>query len=210
MRQDIVIAGVGGQGTILASRLIAHAAICAGFSVRTAETIGMAQRGGSVLGYVRLSSSAETSPLTPVIGPGKADLLIAFEPAEAARNLHLLKGGGTLISATQPIRPVQSQLSRDPNQVYDVEKILSWLERCASGGVEGRQGFNLMLIDGASICEELGSSRVLNVVLLGAAKATGVFAGIEEELRASISELVPKRYLEMNEQAYLSGQAAIG
>jgi indolepyruvate ferredoxin oxidoreductase beta subunit len=210
MRQDIVIAGVGGQGTILASRLIAQAAIASGFSVRTAETIGMAQRGGSVLGYIRLSdAAAQQAPLSPVIGPGKADLLIAFEPAEAARNLHLLKAGGYLISAIRPIKPVQSQLSKDASQNYDLDKILAWLKDCSAGLVDNQPSFHLELIDAACICDELGSIKVLNVVLLGATLATGVLAVDAADLKTAICELVPARLLSLNEQAYQAGQAAV-
>ena len=233
MRQDIVICGVGGQGTILASRLIAYAAISAGQGVRTAETIGMAQRGGSVLGYIRLFDPDDPqAPQAPVVGPAQADLLIAFEPAEAARNLHLLKPGGTLVCSSHPIKPVQGQLSKDPAAAYDVDKIIDWLHTCADAS--GASGANpaadtapdapapnltpsslapstlsapnpaviqLLVVDTAAICESLGSSKVLNVVLLGAALSTKALAISEAELTSAVQALVPARMLDLNMQA---------
>ncbi|MCL2136748.1 MAG: indolepyruvate oxidoreductase subunit beta [Coriobacteriia bacterium] len=206
MSNDIIIAGVGGQGTVLASRLIAYAAMLEGKTVRTAETIGMSQRGGSVLGYIRIFSDDDGyAPLSPMIYSGQADLLMAFEPAEAARNLHLLKAGGSLVTACKGIMPIQAQLAKDPSEVYDVEKLLAWLE--AKSTAADLPAYQAYLIDGEAILEKLGSGRVLNVVLLGVAIATGALAISEDSLVSAIQALAPARYLEMNIKALGEGKA---
>ena len=101
MKKDILICGVGGQGTVLASRIIAASAMDEGNTVHSAETIGMAQRGGPVTSHVRIGEDA-SSPLIPL---GCADLLIAFEPSEAVRNLRYLKKDGFVIVNSVPVRP---------------------------------------------------------------------------------------------------------
>ncbi len=106
MRKDILICGVGGQGTVLASKILASAAMTEGHPVHSAETIGMAQRGGSVTSHVRIGGGA-FSPLIPF---GSADLLLAFEPAEAVRNLKYLKPDGIVITNTVPMMPVTESL----------------------------------------------------------------------------------------------------
>ena len=110
MNKDILICGVGGQGTVLASRIIAAAAMEEGNRVHSAETIGMAQRGGSVTSHVRIGEEA-FSPLIPF---GSADLLLAFEPAEAVRNLKYLRKDGAAVVNTAPTRPVTESLQSTP------------------------------------------------------------------------------------------------
>ena len=102
MNKDILICGVGGQGTVLASRIIAAAAMDEGNAVHSAETIGMAQRGGSVTSHVRIGGEA----YSPMIPPGGADMLLAFEPGEAERNLRYLKKGGTAVVNYRRTSPV--------------------------------------------------------------------------------------------------------
>lgn len=102
---NIMITGVGGQGTVLAAKLLAQAAETRNWRVRTAETIGMAQRGGSVVSHVRLANQDEPRIDAPLIAHGEADLIIAFEPAEAVRCLGYLRPGGALVSATSSVHP---------------------------------------------------------------------------------------------------------
>ena len=102
---DILLAGVGGQGTVLAAKVLAQAAQSKGWQVRTAETIGMAQRGGNVTSHVRMGSNGE-AVYSPLITPGTADMVIALEPGEAARALPYLAPGGVLVTATTAIQPV--------------------------------------------------------------------------------------------------------
>ena len=104
---NLLLAGVGGQGTVLASKLLAQAAMAQGLQARTAETIGMAQRGGCVVSHVRIGEEAY-SPLIPY---GQADLILGFEPAEAVRNLPYLKDGGIVVAAKKAIKPVTASLS---------------------------------------------------------------------------------------------------
>ena len=106
MNKDILICGVGGQGTVLASRIIAAAAMDEGSPVHSAETIGMAQRGGSVTSQVRIGGEA----YSPMIPFGAADMILAFEPGEAVRNLRYLRRGGTAVVNTAAVKPVTESL----------------------------------------------------------------------------------------------------
>ena len=106
MSLNIVLCGVGGQGTVLASKLISAAAMQKGVAVKSAETIGMAQRGGSVFSHIRIGDDA----FSPMIAEGEADLIIAFEPAEAVRMLPFLKEGGAVITSDSPVMPVTAAL----------------------------------------------------------------------------------------------------
>ena len=153
---NIVLCGVGGQGTILASRLISAAAMKKGLHVRSAETIG---------------------------------LIIAFEPAEAVRMLPFLKEGGSAVVSMRPIRPVSAMIGMS---AYPEEEILSFLKEQVSG---------LILVDSEKAAAELGSSKCLNVVLLGAAARSGALGLAEEELLAAIRERLPAKLHELNARA---------
>lgn len=187
MSTNIVLAGVGGQGTVLASRLISDAAMGKGLAVKAAETIGMAQRGGSVMSHVRIGDDVHA----PLVGEGRADLLIAFEPAEAARRLVYLKEGATAIVADLPVVPV-SALTGGP--AYQKEEIFSFLEKKLSKG-------QLVVVDAEAAARDLGSAKCLNVVLLGAAVRSGALGLAEEDLEAAIRRRVPERFLELNLKA---------
>ena len=191
MSKNIVLCGVGGQGTILASRLIAAAAMKKGIPVKTAETIGMAQRGGSVFSHLRIGEGAGS----PMVGKGKADLIIAFEPAEAVRQLPFLKKGGSVVVSKRPVMPVSAMIGASR---YDVNKILDYLRANVA---------NLTEIDGDKAAEELGSSKVLNVLLLGAAAQMGALPFGKDELLQAIRTLVKPRLVEMNEKALELGMS---
>ena len=115
MNKNILICGVGGQGTVLASKIIAASAMDSGNAVHSAETIGMAQRGGSVTSHVRIGEAY--SPLIPY---GEADMILAFEPAEAVRNLMYLKKDGIVIVNSVPVKPVTESLN---NTGYDAKEL---------------------------------------------------------------------------------------
>ena len=183
--RSIILCGVGGQGTILASKLIAAAAMKRGIPVKTAETIGMAQRGGSVFSHVRLGEGIHS----PMIAPGKADLIIGFEPAEAVRHLPFLKEGGAVVASTTPILPVSTLIGESS---YSLEPVL---------GVLKEKVKKLTLLDSEKAARELGSAKVLNVLLLGAAARTGALGLEMEDIRAAMEEKVPSRFLELNERA---------
>ena len=121
---DILLAGVGGQGTVLAAKVLAQAAQSKGWQVRTAETIGMAQRGGNVTSHVRMGSNGE-AVFSPLITPGTADMVIALEPGEAARALPFLAPGGVLVTATAAIQPVTAALASQPYRAGDVVAALA-------------------------------------------------------------------------------------
>jgi len=188
MNYDILIAGVGGQGTILASRLLATAALDAGFFTRTSETIGMAQRGGCVVSHVRIGNEA-----SPIIPPKHTDLLIGFEPGEAARNIGSLSANGICIVNTRPIMPVTASLG---NMSYEVESIYEYIKLKVAAAI---------FVDAYSLAEEAGSVKTINVVLLGVATATGHLPLSRETIERVIAENVPKRYMDLNSKAFKLG-----
>ena len=185
MRRDIVLCGTGGQGTVLASRLLATAAMRKCLPVKTAETIGMAQRGGSVLSHVRVGEGVAS----PLVGSGRADVILAFEPAEAARQLRLLKLGGAVVVSNRPVVPV-SAVTGGP--AYDLDAVMGYLRGAVS---------NLTVVDADAAARELGSAKVLNVLLLGAAARTGALGFTVDEVRAAVHDVVPERFLALNDRA---------
>ncbi|OUP38308.1 indolepyruvate oxidoreductase subunit beta [Olsenella sp. An188] len=181
---SIVLAGVGGQGTILASKLLARAAMARGLQVRTAETIGMAQRGGSVVSHVRIGDGASS----PLVGPGRADALIAFEPAEAARQLSYLRSGGTLVTSDAPVVPVSAATG---GPAYDLPAVMAYLR--ASVAPE-----RLVVVDAAAAARGLGTTRALNVVLLGAAARAGAIGLTADDLAAAVRDVVAPRFVDLD------------
>lgn len=188
---NLILAGVGGQGIVLASRLIAHAALQAGLMVRTSETIGMAQRGGSVVSHLRLGDDVQ-SPRLPF---SSATAIIGFEPAEAARNLHYLAPGGTVIISAAPVRPVTSSLGND---AYDAAAVIDFLRRRVR---------RLVVVDGETLCAAAGSTKVLNVGLLGAAAAAGVLGIDRDQLAAAVTALLRPKLVAVNLAALDAGAA---
>lgn len=185
MKFDCLLAGVGGQGTVLASKLLAQTAINEGLFARTCETIGMAQRGGCVVSHVR-AGNPDASPMIP---PKTADLLIGFEPAEAVRNLSFLKAGGACIASLNAIRPVTASLGAGS---YSDSEVLSFLREHAG---------KLVLVDARTLCEQAGSSKVLNVILLGAALGHGLLPFSKEALEQTLFQNLPERFHAMNRNA---------
>lgn len=192
MTINCILAGVGGQGTVLASKLIAQAAMDKGQTARTAETIGMAQRGGCVVSHVRIGDEIH-SPMVPKQG---ADIIIGFEPAEAVRCLPYLKKDGAVVVSRKAIRPVTASLS---DTGYDGTEMLELLQKEAK---------RVIIVDGDKICEECGSAKVLNVALLGAACASGMLGLTIQEIETAIAERVAPRFVEMNQKALAAGAKA--
>ncbi len=182
MSKSVILCGVGGQGTVLASKLISYAAMAKGQEVKSAETIGMAQRGGSVTSHIRIGEEA----FSPLIPKGKADVMIAFEPAEAVRNLDYLKPDGVVVVSQKAVKPVTASLSA---KIYEGQEMLDYL---------GKHVSRLVIVDGQQVMEELGSAKVLNVVLLGAAIACNEIDITVDEIKAAIREKVPERFYELN------------
>lgn len=183
MSKNIIICGVGGQGTVLAAKVLSQAAISNGERVLSAETIGMAQRGGSVVSHVRIGGDVY-SPLVP---QGQADVLIAFEAAEAVRNIAYLKQGGTVIVNKKVVQPVTASLS---GKAFDENEMIDYLKKVAA---------TVVAVDTDEACKELGSSKVVNMVLLGAASRAGLIDG--EELKEAIKQLVKPDFYELNVRA---------
>lgn len=185
MNKNILLCGVGGQGTVLASKLIAAAAMKKGLSVMSAETIGMAQRGGSVFSHIRIGDNLHS----PMIATGTADILIGFEPGETVRMLPYLKKDGQVIVSSHAIIPVTAVLS---NGSYDPEAMLAYLKQTVA---------HLLVIDTEEACLTLGSSKILNILLLGAAIESGALGLTESEIKDAIRERLPERFHELNFQA---------
>lgn len=196
MNKNCLLCGVGGQGVILASKLIAYAAMEKGMSVRTSETIGMAQRGGSVVSHVRIGEKT----YSPMIPKGSADVLLAFEPAEAVRSLPYLKTGkeeGCVIVNQKAVQPVTAALG---GKGYDGREMLDFLE--------GRTQ-RLYVVDGEAICRKAGSAKTLNMALLGAAAASNALGISIEEMERQIRSRMKPQYQDMNLKALELGAEAL-
>lgn len=189
---NILLCGVGGQGTVLTSRIIALAAMKQGREVSGAETIGMAQRGGSVVSHVRTGDGIHS----PLIPKGKADIILAFEPGEAAGCLPYLKEDGCMVSCIKAVKPVTASLTGNG---YDGREAIEYLQKSVK---------NLILIDGEKICEACGSDKVLNTVLLGSAVKSGKLEISKEEIVKAMKERIPDELMDMNLKAFKMGEEA--
>jgi len=186
---NIMIAGVGGQGSLLASRILGSVYISKGLDVKVSEVHGMSQRGGSVVTYVRAGEKVD-SPLVP---EGEADLLISFEELEALRWIHYLKKGGTVAVNTQRIfpMPVITGAAKYPDGIIDQIKA---------------SGVKCIAVDATSIAAEAGNEKASNVALLGAASGiTGVDQSVWEN---AIRQTVPERFVDVNLKAFALGRTA--
>lgn len=189
MSRNCLLCGVGGQGVVLASRLIAYAAMEQGDFVRTTETIGMAQRGGSVVSHVRAGEEVH-SPLIPA---GGADVILAFEPGEAVRCLPYLKEGGLVITNSRIVKPVTASLG---GSSYSGGEMLGYLKKKAG---------QMIVVDGDEICRRAGSAKVLNVALLGAAAKSGALGISMDEMLEAVRKNVKEKYIALNEKALKLG-----
>lgn len=187
--RNVMLAGVGGQGTVLAAKVLAQAAQDKGWQVRTAETIGMAQRGGNVVSHVRMGDEGE-EVFAPLLAQGTADLIIAFEPAEAARVLPFLAPDGLLVTATTAIQPVTAALSDRP---YRADDVVARIEQALEGSEQ-----RFIAVDDAALTDAVGSRKVLNSVLLASALKEGRIALDLDDLRRAIEECVKPRFVALN------------
>ncbi len=182
---NIMVVGVGGQGTLLTSRIIGNTALACGYEVKLSEVHGMAQRGGSVVTFVRFGENV----YEPVVEEGEADIIIAFERLEALRYAHYLKKDGIIIVNDCRIDPmtVVTGSATYPNNIIDTLK----------------KEHNVLVLDGAKIANELGNSKVLNTVILGySAKHIGIS---EDMFLDTISKTVPPKTVEINQKAFKIG-----
>ena len=183
MSKNIMIVGVGGQGTLLASKILGKAAMDSGMDVKVSEVHGMSQRGGSVVTYVRVGDEV----YSPVIGRGDADVILSFEVLEAARWLPNLKNGGTLVTSTQQINPMPVIIGAAvyPEGLVDDMKAL---------------GVDVRAFDAPAIAAEAGSVRAANVALIG--MAADVLGFDHDILRGAVAACVPAKALEVNLKAF--------
>lgn len=188
MSTNVILAGVGGQGAVLASKLLARAAMGRGLPVKTAETIGMAQRGGSVFSHVRMGEGAHS----PLIGRGRADAIVAFEPAEAVRQLPFLRPGGMVVTSDAPVVPVSAATG---GPAYDLPAIMSHLhERVGEK--------NLVVVDAVAAEAALDTARALNVVLLGAAARSGALGPVTvDDLVSAVRASVKPAFVDLDVRA---------
>lgn len=182
--KSILLCGVGGQGTVLASKLIAQCAMNQGFMARSAETIGMAQRGGSVFSHVRYGEEISSS-LIPL---GQADVIVGFEPGEAVRCLPYLKKGGAVVVSTKPVQPISSFVTEEYTGAKEIDFLKQHVDK-------------LMLVDPTKSCEKLKSSKILNVLLLGALVSTGELGLSMEQMKETVKQRIPAKFLDLNLKA---------
>lgn len=184
---NIMIAGVGGQGSLLASRVLGALAIKRGFDVKVSEVHGMSQRGGSVVTYVRYS---EEKVASPVICRGEADFLLCFEQLEAARWIEYLKPNGVLIVNTQKILPMPVIIGAAEYPEGIIDDIMA-------------KGAKTIAIDALSLAAQAGSEKAVNIVLIGAFARFCQFS--KEEVEACIKSCVPAKFLDINLTAFELG-----
>ena len=188
-RKNCLITGVGGQGTLLLSRLIGNAALEQGLTVRGTETIGMAQRGGSVVSHIRMGPGIY-GPLIPL---HQGDLIIAFECIEAVRVLPFIAEEGRMIVLNRSIPPVSSALGAYP---YDPAALMGHLKERVK---------QLTLIDGEKLISQCGNPRVVNVALLGVALTGKGLPFTPEDIIRIMTRQVPPQFLELNLKALRIG-----
>lgn len=182
---NIMIVGVGGQGTLLASRIIGNMATASGYDVKISEVHGMAQRGGSVVTFVRYGENVAE----PIVEEGQADVLLAFEKLEALRYAHFLKKGGKLIVNDQRIDPmtvVTGAAEYPENIIEDLSK-----------------SYEVLSVDAQEEALKLGNSRVFNTVLLGVAAKAMDFD--KEKWVETVKSVVPPKTVELNLKAFEVG-----
>ena len=188
MTKNVMIVGVGGQGTLLTSRIIGKAALEAGYDVKISEVHGMAQRGGSVVTFVRFGEKVNE----PVVEEGQADVIIAFERLEAKRYAHFLKKDGVIVVNDCKIEPMTVVIGAKKYPENIIEDL--------------KKEHNVYAIDGQKIAIELGNSKVLNSVVLGYAAG---FIGFDKQTWIdTVASTVPQKTIEINEKAFTYGYNA--
>ncbi len=188
---NVLMSGVGGQGVLVASDILLMVAMEAGLDAKKSEIHGMAQRGGSVVSQVRYGHKI----YSPLISPGEADVILAFEKLEAVRYLDYLKPGGVVIVNDQKITPLSVFFSNTPYP-EDVVAICK------------RKTENILIIDGVQLAEQVGNPRTINSIMLGALSNFLEFD--ESHWIKAIENRVPPKTLELNRKAFEAGRLVIG
>lgn len=187
MTKNIMIVGVGGQGSLLASKLLGHLLLTQGYDVKVSEVHGMSQRGGSVVTYVRFGEKV----YSPIIDKGQADFIVSFEKLEAARYVEYLKPEGRIVVNTQEIDPmpvITGAAVYPENMVDKMEKL----------------GIAVDAMDCLALAEQAGSAKAVNIVLMG--RLSRYFDIPVEKWEQAIEDCVPARFLELNKKAFAFGR----
>ena len=187
--KNVMIVGVGGQGSLLASKLLGRLLLSKGYDIKVSEVHGMSQRGGSVVTYVRYGDKV----YSPVIDKGEADFIVSFELLEAARWTEFLKPGGKIIVNTQQINPM-------PVIIGAAQYPENLLEKMQAAGLD------VDALDALSLAEKAGSSKAVNIVLMG--HLSRYFDFTEEEWLEALEQSVAPKFLEMNKTAFTLGRNA--
>jgi indolepyruvate ferredoxin oxidoreductase beta subunit len=187
---NVVLAGVGGQGILLAAEILGTAAVKEGLNVRVSEIHGMAQRGGAVVSTVRIGEKV----FAPTVLEGQADVLLGFEPFETLRNLKFASEKTLVIMSSEKIPPTEltAKMMMYPS-LKEVEEKIRYFTK------------NLIIVDALKLAKKAGSPLTQNVVLLGALAATGKVPIKNESLLDALKELIPAKYLDMNVKAFKLG-----
>ncbi|MBO5783200.1 MAG: indolepyruvate oxidoreductase subunit beta [Clostridia bacterium] len=185
--KNIMIVGVGGQGSLLASKLLGHMLLKYGYDVKVSEVHGMSQRGGSVVTYVRYGDKV----YSPIIDKGEADCIVAFELLEAARWTEYLKTGGQIVVNTQQTDPMPVIIGAMQYPENLVEKMQNL-------------GIKIDACDCLSLANQAGNTKAVNIVLMG--KLSNYFPFPEEDWIQAIQECVPKKFIELNVKAFALGR----
>ena len=187
--KSIMIVGVGGQGSLLASKLLGRLLLTRGYDIKVSEVHGMSQRGGSVVTYVRYGDKV----YSPVIDKGQADCIVSFELLEAARWTEYLKPGGKIIVNTQQINPM-------PVIIGAAEYPENLVEKMKNAGID------VDAFDALRLAEQAGSSKAVNIVLMGHLSRNFDFT--EEEWLTALEQSVAPKFLELNKKAFALGRNA--
>ncbi|MBR4079955.1 MAG: indolepyruvate oxidoreductase subunit beta [Christensenellaceae bacterium] len=187
--KNIMIVGVGGQGSLLASKLLGRMLLTKGYDIKVSEVHGMSQRGGSVVTYVRFGEKV----YSPIIDKGEADFIVSFELLEAARWTEYLKPDGKLITNTQQINPM-------PVIIGAAEYPQELAAKMQTAGID------VDAFDALKIAEEAGSAKAVNIVLMG--HLSRYFDFTMEEWLDAIEKSVPAKFLELNKKAFMMGREA--
>ena len=187
--KNVMIVGVGGQGSLLASKLLGHLLMEQGYDVKVSEVHGMSQRGGSVVTYVRYGDKV----CSPVIDKGEADFIVSFEVLEAARWLSFLKPDGQIVTSTQQIDPMPVIIGAAQYPEDLVNKMLA-------------AGAKVDALDCLALAEQAGSAKAVNLVLMG--RLSKYFDFSDEAWQEAIEACVPAKFLELNKKAFELGKNA--
>jgi indolepyruvate ferredoxin oxidoreductase beta subunit len=187
--KNIMIVGVGGQGSLLASKLLGRLLLTRGYDIKVSEVHGMSQRGGSVVTYVRFGDKV----YSPVIDLGQADFIVSFELLEAARWTRYLKPDGKIIVNTQQINPM-------PVIIGTAQYPEGLVEKMAAAGID------VDAFDALTLAEQAGSAKAVNIVLMGHLSKNFDFT--EDEWMDAIEKSVPAKFLDLNKTAFLLGRRA--